>query len=563
MRGYKVYFSTADKLVTAQPGENLLALARRVGVHLDSSCGGNGSCKQCRVRVCTGPYPKQMIMSDPRRFVQADNGSPAPPNETVGGEPLYLACRGCVMGDLVVEAVPRVQQARTLVRKQLKGMKVPVDRPDLPADALVAAVDMGSTTIAGYLVDLQSGEIIAQSSRENSQIPYGGDILTRVSHTERYPDGLETLKKLARQDLAAVLELLRKQAGARKVMSIAVCGNSVIQSLLMSWDVLRLGSHPFEPVSVAPQVLKGRDLDLSSFTDVETYVMPMEAGFIGGDNVAAILAAGLDEFEGVALLMDIGTNAEIVVGGKNGLLVGSTPTGPAFEGGAISFGMRAARGAIDTVDWVPANTRTVISTIGNIPPVGICGSGIIDTVAALWRSGMIDQDGKMLESRFTRMNAEGMREVVLVGTKQEAVTPEGVIMKAEKDIVFSQKDLRELQLAKAALATGAEIMVKKIGRLPDKLILAGGFGSYLDVESAVAIGLIPNLPRERIEVAGNSAGLGVAMAAASLKERARAERIARATKHIPLPDEPEFQDLLLANIAFPTLQEPPPELPKT
>lgn len=466
------------------------------------------------------------------------------------------------MGDLVVDIMPWVQQARTLVRKQLKGAKVPVDRPDLPPDALVVAVDMGSTTIAGYLVDLAGGEIVGQISRENSQIPYGGDILTRVSHTERYPDGLQTLKRLAREDLAAVLDLLARQAGGRAIASVAVCGNSVIQSLLLGWDVLRLGSFPFEPVSVEPQKLKGKDLDLSSFPEVEVYVMPMEAGFIGGDNVAAILANGLDEFDGVALLMDIGTNAEIVVGGKDGLLAGSTPTGPAFEGGQISFGMRAARGAIESVDWTPANTRTIITTIGGVAPVGVCGSGIIDCVAALWRGGMCDQEGKLLDGRFTRVGAEGMREVVLVGPRQEAVTPQGVILKSEKDIVFTQKDLRELQLAKAALATGAELMIKMIGREPDKIVLAGGFGSYLDVESAVAIGLIPNLPRERIEVAGNSAGLGACMVAASLSRRARAERIARSTRHIPLPDEPEFQDLLLKNIGFPPLVESSQDAPK-
>lgn len=183
--------------------------------------------------------------------------------------------------------------------------------------------------------------------------------------------------------------------------------------------------------------------------------------------------------------------------------------------------------------------------------MGICGSGIIDCLAALWRAGMCDQDGKLLDSRFTRTNEEGMREVLLVGPKAEAVSPDGVIFLANQDIVFTQKDLRELQLAKAALATGEELMLKKFGREPDKIILAGGFGSYLDVESAIAIGLIPDMPREKIEVAGNSAGLGACMVAASLGARKRAEHIARSTVHVPLPDEPEFQDLLLKHIALP------------
>ncbi len=553
MRGYRVWFKNADKVAQASPGENLLRLAQRVGVHIDSSCGGNGSCKQCRVRVCKGPFPEKMLVSDPARFVDASTGAPVAPCEVVGGEGLHLACRGAVMGDLVIEAMPRVNQMRTLVRKQLKGQKVAVDRPDLARGSLVAAVDMGSTTLAGYLIDLETGEIFAQASRENSQIPFGGDILTRVSHTERYKDGAATLKRLAREDVNAVLELLTRQAGGRPIASVALCGNSVIQSLFMGWDVLRLGSHPFEPESVAPQLLKGRDLDLSSVPDAEVYVFPLEAGFIGGDNVAAILATNLDEFDGLALLMDIGTNAEIVCGGRGKLLVGSTPTGPAFEGGQMQFGMRASRGAIDSVQWVPDKTRTVLTTIGGQTPVGICGSGIIDCLAALWRAGMCDQDGKLLDSRFTRENAQGMREVVLVGPKAEAVSPDGVIFLANQDIVFTQKDVRELQLAKAALATGEELMLKKFGREPDKIILAGGFGSYLDVESAIAIGLIPDMPREKIEVAGNSAGLGACMVAASLSARRRAEHIARSTVHVPLPDEPEFQDLLLKHIALPTL----------
>ncbi len=496
-----------------------------------------------------------MIVSEPARFIDANSGGPVMANETVGGEDLHLACRGCVMGDLVIEAMPRVQQARTLVRKQLKGQRVTVDRPDLPVGSLVAAVDLGSTTLAGYLIDLGSGEIVAQTSRENSQIPLGADILTRVSHTERYKDGLATLKRLAREDLDSVLAMLVKQAGGRAIASVAVCGNSVVQSLLMGWDVLRLGSHPFEPESVAPQLLQGRALDLSSLPEAEVYVFPMEAGFIGGDNVAAILATSLDSYDGLALLMDIGTNAEIVCGGRESLLVGSTPTGPAFEGGQMQFGMRASRGAIDTVEWRPNQTRTVLTTIGGQAPVGICGSGIIDILASLWRAGMCDRDGRLLESRFTRENAQGMREVLLVGPNAEAVTPEGVIMLADQDIVFTQKDLRELQLAKAALATGAKLMLKKFGgREPDKVILAGGFGSYLDVESAIAIGLIPDLPREKIIVAGNSAGLGACMVAASLSERAHAEKLARSTVHIPLPDEPEFQDLLLENISLPSLK---------
>jgi uncharacterized 2Fe-2S/4Fe-4S cluster protein (DUF4445 family) len=189
-----------------------------------------------------------------------------------------------------------------------------------------------------------------------------------------------------------ILDLSKIEAGAidleKSTVSVqALCGNSVIQSIFMGWDVLRLGSHPFEPESVQSQLLKGRDLDLSSVADAEVYVFPLEAGFIGGDNVAAILAAKLDEFDGLALLIDIGTNAEIVCGGRGKLLVGSTPTGPAFEGGQMKFGMRASRGAIDSVQWVPDKTRTVLTTIGGQTPVGICGSGIIDCLAALWRAG--------------------------------------------------------------------------------------------------------------------------------------------------------------------------------
>jgi uncharacterized 2Fe-2S/4Fe-4S cluster protein (DUF4445 family) len=551
MRSYRVFFQPAGKLVQAQPGENLLRLAQRAGVHLQSSCGGNGSCRQCRVKILDGRLEGKMIASSPARFVDATTGAPVAPSETVDGVPMWLSCRGCVMGDMVVEAAPRTTQARTLVRKQLLGRRLEIDRPDLPAGSLVAAIDMGSTTLAGYLVSLEQGEIIGQASRENSQIPWGGDILTRVSHTERDPAGFETLKRLLREDVNAVLELLLRQAKGRPVASLALCGNSVMQSFLMGWDVLRLGSHPFEPQSTAPQLLTGQELGLTAAPGAEVYVLPLEAGFVGGDNVAAILACGLDRFEGTALLLDIGTNAEIVAGGRKGLIVGSTPTGPAFEGGQITFGMRAARGAIESIDFAPDSTRPLLRVIGSVEPQGLCGSAIIDIVAALRRAGIVDAEGRMLPSRFTRERDDGMREVWLCGPGREAVTPEGIVLKATRDIVFTQKDLREVQLAKAALATGAELLLKRLGRAPDRVILAGGFGSYIDIESAIGIGLLPDLSRERIEVAGNAAGLGACMVAASLAERSRAERIARATLHIPLPDEPEFQDLLLRHCALP------------
>lgn len=280
---------------------------------------------------------------------------------------------------------------------------------------------------------------------------------------------------------------------------MALCGNSVNQSIFMGWDVLRLGGHPFEPESVAPQLLKGRDLDLSSVADAEVYVFPLEAGFIGGDNVAAILATSLDEFDGLALLMDIGTNAEIVCGGRDSkLLVGSTPTGPAFEGGQMKFGMRASRGAIDSVQWVPDKTRTVLTTIGSQTPVGICGSGIIDCLAALWRAGMCDQDGKLLESRFTRTNDEGMREVVLVGPKDRSRQPRRCNFPREPGHRVHAKGRARVAARQGSTCDWRRTDAEKFGREPDKIILAGGFGSYLDVESAIAIGLIPDLPREKM-----------------------------------------------------------------
>jgi len=398
------------------------------------------------------------------------------------------------------------------------------------------AVDLGTTKIAGYLVDLESGEELAAAGVMNPQIGYGEDVISRLAHANRSTESAHALAQVVREALDDLGGTLAAQAGVARQQIAEAClvGNTAMTHLLLELPVQQLAVSPFVAAASSALDMKARDLGLDLAAGAYVHVLPCIAGFVGADHVAMILASDLDRADRVALGIDIGTNTEIVLC-KPGLgytISASCASGPAFEGAHIRDGMRAVSGAIEAVRLTPAGPE--LKTIGDAPPVGLCGSGIVDAVAELRRWGVINRRGRM------RPDVPGVRqgrhsyEFLLVPEEKGG---------AGRDIVVSQGDIDEIQLAKAAIRTGVDVLLEATGTSAEEVedvIVAGAFGSYLNLESALAIGMLPPLPRARYHQVGNAAGEGARRALLSRRERRRAERIARQARYIELTVYPGF-----------------------
>jgi uncharacterized 2Fe-2S/4Fe-4S cluster protein (DUF4445 family) len=332
------------------------------------------------------------------------------------------------------------------------------------------------------------------------------------------------------------------------IAEVTIVGNTAMHHLFLGLDVESLSRAPFTPVTCKPCDLKARDLDLEINPSANVHLLPIEGGFVGADNVGVLISTEPHQSSGLTIVIDIGTNGEIVVGNKDlGLMSCSTAAGPAFEGAHLKFGMRAAPGAIDHVRIDPKTYEASYSTIGSVRPRGICGSGIIDAVAQMVKSGIILNNG--------RINTD----VTTSRVRQGDATPEFVLEWADKtaidkDIVITQEDIREVQLAKAALYAGTQVLMKRMGvKSIDRVILAGAFGSYIDRESAMAIGLFPPCDLEDIVTAGNAAGQGACMALLSMAKREEAVEVARNVKYIELSKDPDFGSIFIKSTYFPEI----------
>jgi uncharacterized 2Fe-2S/4Fe-4S cluster protein (DUF4445 family) len=386
------------------------------------------------------------------------------------------------------------------------------------------AVDLGTTNAAGFLVDLQSGERLGTLGIENPQSSFGADVVSRVNHAIRAGGGAAELQAAAAIGIGELARDLCEAAGAavEEIVEIAVCGNTAMHHLLAGLPVAQLGRAPFVPAVTSSLEIKSRDLGLPGAI---AYLLPNIGGFVGGDHVAVLLATQ-EEWRGrTALVVDIGTNTEVSLIDPQGISTVSCPSGPALEGGHISCGMRAAEGAIERV--YARHGRLEVTTIGEAPPVGVCGSGVVDAIAAFRALELIDRRGRI---------AGGAREIAL-----------------SPGVAFTQADVRAVQLAKAAIRAGIDLLLEKSRIQPDAIelvLIAGAFGEYLGIEAAVTIGLLPPLPLERIEQVGNAAGAGVAMALASGASRARAAELAARCRYLELGTLPQFQKTFVRRIGF-------------
>jgi uncharacterized 2Fe-2S/4Fe-4S cluster protein (DUF4445 family) len=392
------------------------------------------------------------------------------------------------------------------------------------------AVDIGTTKIAGYLVDMETGKTLASKGLMNPQISYGEDVISRIvaaSKSEENTLKLQALLSDALNQLAADL-CAEIKADLSDIVEAVVVGNTAIHHLFLRLPVKQLGLAPYIPAMRAALDIKARELGLKIAPGAYVHLLPNIAGYVGADHVAMLLATRMAEVEKTTLAIDIGTNTEICLSHRGHMTSVSCASGPAFEGAHIKFGMRAAPGAIEHVRL--SGERLEIQTIGGETPVGICGSGLLDVVAQLRLNEILDRNGKMGAHSLVR-NFNGSTEFLLA--EREGQGP----------ITISQKDVRELQLAKAAIRLGIQALVTAEGIAEDdieQVIIAGAFGTYINIESAITIGMLPVLPLERFKQVGNAAGTGARLALISESQRAKAQEIARQDGYIELAAVPNF-----------------------
>lgn len=434
-------------------------------------------------------------------------------------------------------------------------------------DSYGAAVDIGSTTVALYLCNLRTGELLAAESEMNPQIVYGEDVMSRIQYTIENPDGLEKLHKA----IITTLNKLLKQAAhtakikTHEILEMVLVGNSTMHHVLLNLHPKDLGLAPFVPTIHKSVDVKARELGLHINSSGNIHILPTIASFVGADTSAMILAEEPHKQDENWLLIDVGTNAELILGNRNRLVCTSTPTGPALEGAHVEYGMRAAPGAMERIVIDEKTLEPKYKVIGvtgwNTEHAefkgqvkGICGSAIIDGVAELFRAGIVDSRGKFktnLESKRIRKGESGW-EYVIAWAEETSIG---------RDIPMTQQDVRQIQLAKAALFTASRTLLKRFGlQDPDKVILAGGFGSYIDKEKAMLIGLIPDCNLDNVYAVGNAAGDGARIALLNIEKRNEIDEVTRKVERFELPTDPEFQNQFMLATSFPHMSEPFPHI---
>ncbi len=422
------------------------------------------------------------------------------------------------------------------------------------------AVDIGTTTVAGYLCDLQTGEVLATEAILNPQVAYGEDVISRINHAVTEPDGLATLNRVIVDGIGEIIASITRKAQLvpGDISEMTVAGNSAMHHIFLNLNPEYLSKSPFVPTIAKSLDIKSRDLGIGLDKSTNVHILPIEAGFVGADNVGVLIAEEPYNQDEMVLIIDIGTNGELVMGNREKLLCASCAMGPAFEGANIKFGMRAAPGAIECVTIDRQSLEVKFKVIGSdewstasssVKAKGICGSGIVDAIAEMVKAGIIEERGrfnrKLVSPRFS-ITDEGPAFVIAWASETSL----------GRDITVSIDDVRAVQLAKGAMYAGVRILMEKLGVTElDKVILAGAFGSYINKENALAIGLFPDCALERVYSVGNAAGEGARLALISLDKRREAEEIARKVEYVELTVEPEFQKYFVDALHFPIPNE--------
>ena len=420
------------------------------------------------------------------------------------------------------------------------------------------AIDVGTSTVVAHIVDLSTSKTLDAEACYNSQAAYGAEVTRRIIHAES--GGAEALREAIVKDINNLISTLiaRNTVELTDIVTLLAAGNTTMLHLLLGLDPSGIRKSPYTPTTTAPPPVRASEVGLKINPRGLLYTMPAIGGWVGGDVTAGILATGLYQTDRLTMLIDVGTNGEIVLGSREWMLACATSAGPAFEGSGVRCGMRASRGAIERVSFGPQQ-EVEVQTIGGEPPQGICGSGLIDAIAGLYQEGIVDRSGRLLADRSPNVREEeGRLEFVLVPAGESG---------AERDIVITQPDIENLVRAKAAIFSGAKVlldMIQKDFTDVEQLLIAGGFGNYLDRAKAITLGMIPDLPLERIRYVGNTSLIGAKMALLSTDALSASEAIARSTTYYDLITYPDYYEEFMSakflphtDISlFPTVRHP-------
>jgi len=428
------------------------------------------------------------------------------------------------------------------------------------------AIDIGTTTVAAYLCEMTSGEVVATESMMNPQVIYGEDVMSRITYNMTHKDGAEIMCREIVKGLNEVCGRAASQAGIKRrdIVDMTAVGNTCMHHLLMALDTKYIGMAPFPPARHRSVDIKTRDLGLKIAPGAYVHILPIEAGFVGADNVGVLLAERPYEQDSMELVIDIGTNGELILGNRDKLISSSCATGPAFEGAEIRFGCRAAPGAIEKIKIDPKTKEAQFKVIGreewntecedSLGANGICGSAIIDVVPQLFLAGIINHTGRFnkdLDTPRARVTEQGP-EFVVAWANETSIG---------QDIVACQEDVRNIQLAKGAMYSGAKLMMRHLGiEKVDKVILAGAFGSFIDKESAAVLGMFPDCDLENVYSVGNAAGDGARVALLDVDKRKEADEIARQVEYIELTVETDFDKVFSKAMWLPHMKDEFPHL---
>jgi len=611
---FKIKFLPYNIEVEALPGETIIEIAMRHGIHINASCGGAGVCNKCKIiiekgkvkgevlednfyKACTTiPYSDIVVRIpvesdiDRRAILQKTKKRasflskkidklpespfqksyfilPSPTIEENFADWIRikksLEQKGILNSEInlnILKKLPYVLREKNFEitlnlyydpRKD-RYYLVDIESGNTTFSNLGVAIDLGTTTLQVELIDMNTGKTLAFTSDYNPQISYGEDVISRIEFAKR-KEGLKILAQKVREKLVFMIEELIKIAkrDLNEINLISVAGNTVMSHLFLEFEPKYLREYPYTPVTTEFPLLFARDLGLPFKESTLIQLAPCKASYIGGDIVSGVVASFMAEEEPLTLFIDLGTNGEIVLGNKDFLMCASCSAGPAFEGGGIKHGVRATSGAIEAVNIDPVNFEPMILTINKKPPIGICGSGIISILANLFKVGLIDKAGKFrkdIKHPRIREGEDGWEYVIV--WKENSSTG--------KDIVFTEADIENIIRAKGAMFAGCQILLESIGLTfedIERIYLAGTFGNYIDLEEAITIGLLPDLPRERFFFLGNTSLEGAKLALLYKDILLKMEKVVNMMTNIELSVYPKYMEYYVGSLFLPHTNE--------
>lgn len=627
MKKYKVTFLPHNRTIDVSDGDILIRAAMEAGVHINASCGGEGVCGKCRVKIeqgtveggiseklskqdieegfrqaCISKIKSDLIvripvestidasvlnmMSTPRKTAHIwemnldelkEQGLFIPPVEKkylelpepnqqdnlpdvtrlVSFLKLNHNEHRLVVELPVIRKLPDILRQHnfkvtaTLARPVQKGRKtqiINVQPGDTTDRNFALAMDIGTTTIYGQLLDLKTGKVLAQYGDFNRQISYGEDVISRIMFAEK-PGGLEKLQAVVVETINSLIDKMIKRSGIDRdeISTITLAGNTTMTQLLLKVTPKYIRRAPYVPASSIYPPINASELGIHLGDHVKALVYPAISSYVGGDIVAGVMGSGMYRTDKLTLFLDIGTNAELVIGNKDWMACAACSAGPAFEGGGIKFGMRATKGAIEDFSIDPITLEPMLMTIGNVRPKGICGSGLITLVATLFELGIIDRQGKFnKELKTPRIReTDGVYEYVLAWAKDTQI---------DRDVVITEPDIDNLIRAKGAIFSGCMTLLEEVGlKITDleQIFLAGGFGSYVDLEKAMTIGLLPEIDTNKVKFVGNGSLMGAKMSALTNRIRQDVVEVTRKMTNFELSETHSYMDNYIAALFLP------------